>query len=181
MFKSIFLDVNKGSESPNKWDDRKDYKVSAIVVHITDGNFTGSYEWIMNEESAASYNYLLDESGEVFRIVDADKPSWHAGAVKNPSWKKIKKGVNPNLYTVGVAFSGFPNDPIPLQVQQNLPVIIGELCEYFGLPCTEDTIVFHREIRSDKTCPGSTIDKKQLIWWSELYRMIRHYVLTPPF
>ncbi len=88
------------NESPNKQIGRRGFKPEAIVIHITQGNFSGANSWLRNPKSQVSCHFLTKRDGYIEQIVAVENTAWHAGIVKNAKWSLLKDGVNPNLYTI---------------------------------------------------------------------------------
>lgn len=145
--------------SPNYWLHRKGYKVKAVVNHVTEGTLESGLDWTTNPASAASYNNIVAKDGTVYETVSWDKVAWHAGKVVKPTWSGIIAGVNPNLYTIGFAMAGRGDDVPPLMQLIGLAALNAKACREFGLEPTPETIIFHREIQGEKTCPGIHMEK----------------------
>lgn len=132
--------------------------IRAIVVHITDCPYQIAHNTVMNSHDQASYHFMLDDQEKVVQYVDPNLAAWHAGSIKNPTIL-LEVGVNPNQYTVGIAASGYAKDGYSISKLLALVGLCVDCCKSFNIKPDESTIIFHREIRSDKTCPGP-IDKK---------------------
>lgn len=141
-------------KSPNFWPKRQGHKVNGIVVHITDGTFDGTIAWFKNKQSQASAHYVINRDGKIYEMVDPDDTAWHCGVVNGPTWKKYRKGVNPNLHTIGIEFVGGRNDRFSVEQYWSGIALIRELCELYELEFDSETVVNHRAINSAKTCPG---------------------------
>ena len=150
--------------SPNKQTGRKNYKPEAIVLHITEGGFAGAVSWLCNPKSMVSAHFVTSRSGVIIQLVDVKDTAWHAGLVKNASWSKIKQGVNPNLYTIGIENEGTVGVPPTGEQIWALARLIRHLSRTYGIPLDSDHIIYHRELRSDKSCPGPYFDKNHIIW-----------------
>lgn len=151
---------------------RQGHSVKAIVLHVTEGSFASAMAWTHNPESQASYHFIIDMDGTIYSTVDIKDTAWHSGKVVKPVWKGIETGVNPNLYTVSIARAGFAKDkPTRLQTL-SICELIGELAMQLNLPLNEETLVFHREIRGDKSCPGKVPNKATLIAGAQFYQAL---------
>ena len=137
-------------------------KIAALVLHQTAGAIQGALAWIKSEQSRVSYHFIVDKQGIVHQLVDANHCAWHAGVVKGEKGEKRWGRNNPNSYTIGVAVEILDDEEMtPHQHRKTVDLLI-MLCAIYNLIPKDDTIVFHREIRDDKTCPGN-IDKEKLI------------------
>jgi len=161
-------------ETSNFWQGRNGYRPKAIVLHITDSDLKSAINTIKNPNSAASYHYLISKAGVIYKFVDIDDAAWHAGKVVNPSWDLIIHGVNPNYYTIGVACEGKRGELIEVKQFVALVVLIAFICKEVEIYPNSQTIIYHREIRSDKTCPDSYINKHSVIpLTQEILKMIK--------
>ena len=151
-------------ESPNKDKSRGGYKPEAIVIHICDGTFEGTKEWFLNPASKVSAHFLISEKGEVLQMVDCADTAWHAGGVKNPTWRLLKPNVNPNKYTIGIELAGFAkNSPPAFQILM-AGRLAAKLCREYNIKIDGEHIIPHRWITSAKTCPGFFINVDVIIY-----------------
>jgi len=143
-------------KSPNFWSGRKGYRPEAIVIHIMDGTLIGTDSWFANPSAQVSSHYGIGKNGEVHQYVNEQDAAWHAGRVDVPSWRFIKPGINPNLYTIGIEHEGGPNDIWTDAMKQSSSTLIREICQRWQIPIDRDHIVGHFEIFSKKpNCPAS--------------------------
>ena len=154
---------------------RKGHAVKALVLHRTEGSFMSGMSWTHDVKSQVSYHFIIDLDGVVYNTVDIKDTAWANGLVTNGTWKGLEKGVNPNLTTISIALSGLAKDkPTDAQVLA-LTNLMGELSVQVDIPLNENTVVFHREIRADKTCPGVVPSKEILIMFAEAYKRYNRY------
>lgn len=141
-------------KSPNRNKDRSGYLPRAVVIHTAEGEFPGLNEWLMNPESEVSYHFVVTRTGEVTQYVDVEETAWHAGKVSKPTWEGLEEGVNPNLYTIGVAMEGYAADgPTSIQFCR-LALLVQALCLYHAIDIDKKHIIGHNEINGEKDCPG---------------------------
>lgn len=144
--------------SPNKSAGRNGQKPEAIILHVCDGAFEGSLNWLTNPRSMVSAHFLISKKGEVIQLVDPKDTAWHAGVVKNPTWKLLKKNLNPNSYTIGIELAGFAYEK-PSQAQiWATGRLVRELAMQYNITIDGDHIIPHRWINGGKTCPGYNIN-----------------------
>lgn len=75
-------------------------KPELIVVHHTDGSYSGSVAWCLNPTSKVSYHCIIARDGRRTVLAQPTQRAWHAG---KSSWR----GRNDcNSFSVGVAFEG---------------------------------------------------------------------------
>ncbi|MCK9578693.1 N-acetylmuramoyl-L-alanine amidase [bacterium] len=141
-------------ESPNYYN-RGKYKPEAIIIHITEGNMPGTLSWITHKESRASYHYLIDKTGKIWNVVNEINAAWHAGLIVKPIWEFLKdKKINPNLYTIGLAFEGFGDKDITAEQYYAGQELIEDICQRNKIEKNLTKIIPHRWINGGKTCPG---------------------------
>ncbi len=139
---------------------REGYKPKAIVLHITEGSSASAWSWFNQLQSQASSHYLVCENGEVWRLVKEEDTAWHCGRVVNPTWKGLIPNVNPNKYTIGVEVALLTGSQMPAWKQWTATAkLVKDICQRWNIPQNELGIVNHREIRADKTCPGTWISR----------------------
>lgn len=154
--------------SPNCEYGRRGLKPEAIVVHVSEGSFDGSYSWLVDPKSQVSYHFLFDTTGIGVMLVDPINTAWHAGAIKNSQWSLLKPDTNPNLYTIGIAFAGYAGTGPSRSQIVGMAKKISELAKIYNIPLDNSHIIPHNIIRSDKTCPGNLCDLNALIYLAGL-------------
>jgi len=137
--------------SPNQGS-RKSWKPDVIVCHITEGNYDGAVSWLCNKKSKASCHFVVSKKGEISQLVPINKAAWCQGLSKKGIRKSKssivrKRGVNPNLYCVGIEHEGFYSKckGCLTNAQKNAS---GKLIKYIALKLKEDfgvDFVFDRE------------------------------------
>jgi len=150
--------------SPNKAAGRNGQKPEAIILHVCDGTFEGSLNWLTNPRSMVSAHFLISKKGDIVQLVQCQDTAWHAGVIKKPTWKLLKQGLNPNLYTIGIELAGYASER-PSQAQiWAAGRLVRELATQFNITIDGDHIIPHRWIRSDKICPGYNINVDVIIY-----------------
>lgn len=82
-------------ESPN-WNTRSGVPLDTIVIHDTEGSYSGTISWFLNTASQVSAHYVVRSSdGDVTQMVREDKRAWHASC-----W---------NSRSLGIEHEGFRN------------------------------------------------------------------------
>lgn len=135
---------------------RNGHKIIAIVNHVGGGTAASNISWIMNPDSTASYNYYVKKDGGIIQFVEESNAAWSNGAVREPSWKHLKQGVNPNLYTVTIAREGH-NHHEPTKAQYDAILYLNKmLSDKYDIPIDRDHIIGHYQIDSVNRwfCPG---------------------------
>ena len=137
----------------NFWAGRKGYGPIAFVIHIMEGSLSGTDAWFANPASQVSSHFGIGKAGEVHQYVKIEDSAWHAGVVKNPTWKLIKKSllgatINPNYYTIGIECEGRAGD---VWHEEQMASICEVIKQFRGdIIISRDTVVSHNEIASYK-------------------------------
>ena len=70
-----------------------------IIIHVSEGSFLGTVDWLRNPDAHASANFVVGRAGQVQELVPLHDIAWHAG-----NWAY-------NLRSVGIENEGFTDDP----------------------------------------------------------------------
>lgn len=74
--------------------------VLAVVLHHTAGaSAMSTIRYLWKPWIRASYHYIIEKDGTVFKCVPASKRAWHAGSSEGPG------GHDVNSHTIGIAFA----------------------------------------------------------------------------
>ena len=141
--------------SPNFSPSRGGQKIIAIVNHITAGAFPGCLSWLCNPAAQAGAHYLVTRTGSVYQMVREADTAWHAGIVKNPTWK-LYSGVNPNRVTIGIEHECISGGELTEAQYQATLQLQRELCAKYDIPIDRNHIIGHYEINpiDRPDCPG---------------------------
>ena len=93
----MILKISNQYQSPN-YDLRKNINlIDTIIIHYTGmRDAKTALDFLCNRKSNVSAHYFINESGELFQIVDDYKIAWHAGV---SSWLSRK---NLNETSIGI-------------------------------------------------------------------------------
>lgn len=146
------------------------FRPEAIVIHIAEGWLAGGYSWFNNASSQVSSHFMIGKNGEIWQFVSEDDTAWHAGGVANASWQKLKPGINPNLYTIGIENEGFTGEQFTEEMYASNAFLIAKMALKYSIPINRTTVIGHYEINSSSrpNCPGTGIDFNKLIELSKL-------------
>ena len=148
-------------------------QVDAVVIHITNGPLAATDAAFANENLAdpRSAHYGISAEGDVHRYVAEADTAFHAGCIVNPTWTGLKRGIdgefiNPNFYTIGIEHEGTDDSPWPDAMYGASAGLLRELStRHPGLgTLSRGNVVLHREIRTDRTCPGAMFDIARLLF-----------------
>ncbi|MFE0460506.1 ricin-type beta-trefoil lectin domain protein [Kitasatospora sp. NPDC058965] len=115
-------------------------KIQYIVIHDTEGGFSGSISAFQNPSNQASAHYIVRSSdGHVTQLVNTQHIAWHAG----------NKTVN--MHSIGVEHEGyaFPTDRptwYSEQLYQSSATLVGYLANRFGIPLDRQHIIGHDDV-----------------------------------
>ncbi|MFE7562909.1 N-acetylmuramoyl-L-alanine amidase [Kitasatospora sp. NPDC057500] len=112
--------------------------IDYIVIHDTEGGYTGSLATFQNPKSLASAHYLLRSSdGHVTQMVANKDIAWHAG---NKSL---------NMHSVGIEHEGYALSGASWyseQLYQSSATLTRYLADRFGVPLDREHIIGHDEV-----------------------------------
>ena len=151
------------SPSPN-FSSRKGRVPTAIVNHITAGNFPGCLSWMKNPAAQASANYLVIKIGKIYQLVADENAAWHAGIVNKPNWS-LYDGTNPNRYTIGIEHENLGGGQLTEAQYQATLWLHKQLIAKYKIPADADHIIGHYRIDSINrpNCPGPSFP------WARLF------------
>lgn len=142
------------SPSPN-FGERNGFKPEIIVTHCTDGTYPGDLQWLTSIQSQVSSHYLVAPDGKIHQLVSEDKAAWHAGLIINPTFQGLKPGINPNLYSIGIEVSLIPMAIMTEPQKKSYYELMKDISIHWNIPIDRQHDIGHKEIRSNKTCPGT--------------------------
>lgn len=135
-------------------------KPELLILHYTDTP-TGfdALKILQSPERQVSAHYLVDDNGQVMRLVSEDMRAWHAGV----SWWAGESDVN--SWSIGIEIQnpghGYGYVPFP-QIQMQA---VSELCR--DIIRRNDILPYHVLAHSD-IAPGRKIDPGELFPWEWL-------------
>jgi len=150
--KSSQLGLSIAQKSSPNQGSRGSWKPDVIVCHITEGSYAGAVSWLCNTQAQASCHFVVSKKGEISQLVPLDKTAWCQGisssetAVSKSSIVR-SRGVNPNLYAVGIEHEGFYSECKGCLTDAQ-KTASGKLIKYIGLKLKESfgvNFVFDRE------------------------------------
>jgi N-acetylmuramoyl-L-alanine amidase len=147
--------MNRTHRSPN-FDTRRDQPVDTLVLHYTDMVSTPAAIALLCDPAArVSAHYVVDESGEVFELVDEAERAWHAG---ESHWRGA---ANINARSVGIEIAnpghshGYVAFP-PVQMQSVI-ALCKQIIARHAIPARN--VVAHSDVAFlRKTDPGELFD-----------------------
>lgn len=148
------------------------FEVEAIVIHVIDGDQSAADATFTDDTltERRSAHYSISQRGDIHQYVAEEDTAYHAGIVHKPTWPGLRRNsngtfINPNFYTIGIEHEGRANDPWSDEMYKASAELIASIASRHPrlAPLTRANVIHHREIRSNKTCPGTKADLGRLI------------------
>ncbi|WP_330633187.1 N-acetylmuramoyl-L-alanine amidase [Halocatena halophila] len=150
-------------------------KINWIVIHVTEGSYSGSISWLKNPNSNVSAHYVIrNADGHTTQMVRHKDVAWHAG------------GQNYNTHSIGIEHEGHVGKTTFTDAMyQKSAAIVRTLCEQYNIPKRRPSgvapcdatagggIIGHHQVPeadcgpNDHTDPGSTWD------WEKFMALVR--------
>lgn len=151
---------------------KKPIEPDVIVIHVAVTTLQGCFNTFNNPSEQKSSHYCVGDQGEIWQFVSEIHNAWHAGFVLNPSSKLVRERLgtypSPNAYTIGIENAGnYPGDQTPddftdLQYEAN-GWLVAQCAKRWNIPLDREHVIGHKEIRSDKTCPGARVSIDRIL------------------
>lgn len=144
--------------------------IDMIVIHVGQGTQSSIYNTFNNPTSQVSSHYCVSNTGEIWQFVDEGNVAYHAGIVKTPTSSLVlsRPGVSPNSYSIGIEHEGgyawdtTPEDFTDAQYKATAE-LVSDIAKRHGIPLDRIHVVGHKEIRTDKSCPGTLVSIEKII------------------
>lgn len=147
-------------QSPN-YSKGRTKPIRGIVLHTIVGSANSAIQHFKNPASQVSAHYVIALDGTVTQMVDDGDRAWHAGIQSN----NVTMFRDPNGETIGIEHDdgGDPaGSPRSDALYNASGTLVGQLCKRYNIPIDTNHIVYHRQIRSTKTCPGN-LDRDRIV------------------
>lgn len=152
-----------GCAASNFAKERAGFSPEAIVLHRTSESLSMIDARCQQPNSFRSAHYCVGTNGDVHQYIEEKDTAFHAGIVVAPTWELIKKGKNPNLYTIGLELAGPPASQEPIEQSNAAADLIAEIADRWKFALDASHIVRHEEIRAGAGCPDSGFDRDGLL------------------
>jgi N-acetyl-anhydromuramyl-L-alanine amidase AmpD len=151
---------------------RKLSSVDRIVVHVTEGSFWGSVQWLRNRRSHGSSHYVVSRRGEIVQLVSTSDVAWHAGN------RRV------NRHSIGIEHEGWTRRGGFTKAQYRASArLVAYLARRAGVPLDRRHVIGHDEVPSPNgrgrggadhhTDPGRH-------WrWRRYMALVRHFAKDP--
>lgn len=166
-----FLAAADRQPSPNFTAGRNGLAVKATVIHIAEGGFQGSIDWM--KQVGTSAHFIIAKDGRIAQLVSINDTAYGNGLsyinghwidpdghVVNPAWPGLVPGVNPNYQTISIEHQGFSGEPWTPEMSAADGRLLQWLREETKLIWTpRQTLIGHYEISpiSRANCPGKGV------------------------
>jgi len=126
--------------------------IDRIVIHITQGSFTGAINWLKNPNSKVSAHFVISGKGELVQMVNLKDIAWHATPYNTRSIGIEHEG----KYVIeqGCISTSFTKEQYAKSAK-----LVKELANKFGIPLDRKHIIGHNEVPgATKSCPSPLWD-----------------------
>ena len=138
----------------------KSHPIRYIVIHTTQGQYSGTINWFQNPKARVSAHYVIRSSdGKITQMVLDKDLAWHAGAKKY------------NQQAIGIEHEGFVDDAswYTDAMYKSSAALTRALCQKYKIPMDRKHIIGHFEVIGQKnkhTDPGKLWD------WDKYMRFV---------
>jgi N-acetyl-anhydromuramyl-L-alanine amidase AmpD len=143
--------------SPN-YNSRSGTDIDSIVLHTTEGSYSGSLSWMTNPDSDVSAHYLIRSDGHIAQLVADSNRAWHATYYNSRSIGIEMAGYAGQSSTWTTAnIAALVDLTAWLSVQYNVPVVrpAGDAYDYPNDQLNAPGFVAHAQVQPwDRTDPG---------------------------
>jgi hypothetical protein len=112
--------------------------IDMVVIHTTQGSYSGTISWFQNADASASAHYVIRSSdGEITQMVDEEDVAWHGG-----DW-------DTNSRSIGIEHEGYVDEADVWYTDamlRNSAALVRELCDRNGIPMDRNHIIGHSEV-----------------------------------
>jgi N-acetylmuramoyl-L-alanine amidase len=133
------------------------YPISAIVVHVTEGDERSVRAWFRDPAAKVSSHYMVTKTGEIVQFVHEEDTAWANGRVDHPTAKLVmeRPDANPNWWTISIEHEGDGKHELTDAQRISSLWLIRDIAKRRRIPITRRFILGHHEIFSLKSCPGA--------------------------
>ncbi len=142
--------------------------IDRVVVHVTEGSFWGSIQWLQNPRAHASSHYVVSRGGKIVQLVHLSDIAWHAG-----HWAT-------NAASVGIEHEGYTYGPHGFTGAQyhSSARLTAWLARRSLMPINRRTIIGHRDVPDGRGGRGGAshhTDPGPRWRWGHYLSLVRRY------
>lgn len=130
--------------NPGNYASGRSAAIDRVVIHVTQGSYSGTISWFQNPSSGVSAHYVVRSSdGDVTQMVRDGDTAFHVRSA--------------NSRALGIEHEGFVDNPswFTDAMYRSSAALTRHLCDRHGIPKTRTNIVGHNEVPgNDHTDPG---------------------------
>jgi hypothetical protein len=132
--------------------------IKYIVIHIAQGSYSGTIDWLQNPRANVSAHYVVGRKGKIAQCVHNEDIAWHAG-----NWRF-------NRRSIGIEHAGYGSQRWTDHMYHSSAKLTAYLCRRFNIPVWRRYIRGHRWVPGVATpCPGRRFNKDRYL------RLVRRY------
>lgn len=124
-----------------------DYNINYVVIHVTQGSYSGSISWFQNPSAQVSAHYVVRSSdGQITQTVREKDIAWHAG-----NWTY-------NTQSIGIEHEGYISTCswFTDAMYRSSAALTRNVALKYGIPMDRSHIIGHNEVPgATHTDPGS--------------------------
>jgi len=162
--------INTSIRSPN-YGSRSGRSISMIVLHATAGTARSALAWLTNPAAHVSAHYLIDKSGQIYRLVPDEYAAWHAGRA---AWRG-ETAINEISLGIELENANNGRDPYPAaQLNALIHLTREKVAQYRIAP---DMVVRHLDVAVPR---GRKNDPAGFPWAEFLQHVFVETVIAAP-
>jgi len=120
-------------------------QISYVIIHITEGSYSGAISWFKNPSSDVSAHFVLRSSdGQVTQMVRERDIAWHAGV-----WSYNQTSVGIEHEATSLSSSWYTD-----ALYRSSAQLTRYLTTKYSVPRTRSYIIGHKETGRATSCPG---------------------------
>lgn len=110
-------------------------KVTAVVIHTTQGGYQGAINHMAGENGVAAHYVVRSSDGHITQMVRENRISWHANSA--------------NSYAVGIEHEGWIEEPgyyYTAALYRESAKLVQHLCSTWNIPADREHIIGHSDV-----------------------------------
>lgn len=132
-----------------------------IVLHIAEGSKASVVATFKDPSVQKSSHFLVNRDGSITQFVNTSDAAYCNGIIDNPVSELVLQrfntatpATNPNNWTISIEHEGFATQEINVLQYAATAKLVKLMHDKWNVPLDRTHIIGHREIFSQKTCPG---------------------------